>query len=252
MHGGASPLLLQAVFADVGIGADRDVKLGPVRAGDDVLRPVVVAACRQVDDLVRGRRNLGRALLIGKGHDRIGIGNVELAVEQCHAERRIEPGDEGRFRFRHAVTVRVAQQRYAIGALTSGAGPALDELSSKGPHRKAGVGLGWRIAFCDQHIAIRQHVKPAGMIEAARKFLSGKAWRGRWHHACRPGRGFRDTDGWHELHLWFDQKRIGTVGLFNRHRCLPSRQIAEAQAARGRERAEDQKGNQELFHGGFL
>ncbi|MNP52405.1 hypothetical protein D3C76_1467990 [compost metagenome] len=50
----AALLLVQAVFADVAVGAYRDVQLAAVLAGDDIFGPVVIQrAPRQVDDFDR-------------------------------------------------------------------------------------------------------------------------------------------------------------------------------------------------------
>jgi hypothetical protein len=66
--------------------------------------------------------DLGRALLVGIGHDCIGVGDVELAVEQGHAEWREQPGEKGGFGFCHPVAVLIAQQRNAIGGMRPRAG----------------------------------------------------------------------------------------------------------------------------------
>src|SRR6476469_3443962 len=50
----------------------------------------------QVCDFHALGRNFGRALLIGEAHHRVGIGNVEIAAYQSHAEGRVEPGQECR------------------------------------------------------------------------------------------------------------------------------------------------------------
>ena len=67
--------------------------------------------------------------------------------------------------FRDAIAVRVAQQRYAVGARHTGAcalhhdahDPALDAFA---------IGGSWRrIGFGDKHVAVRQYINPARMLE---------------------------------------------------------------------------------------
>ena len=104
------------VLADVAVGADGDVELPAVGARDDVLRPVVVDACRPAGRRcvpgAAAMRSLARA--IGKAQQGVGVGDVEVVADQRHAEGRMEPRQEHAARLGHAVAVGVAQQRDAI------------------------------------------------------------------------------------------------------------------------------------------
>jgi hypothetical protein len=113
--------------------------------------------------------------LVGKGDDRIGIRNIELAVKQRHAEGRIEPRYERPPYFGDAIAILVTQERYSIGAGDIRPGLALEQVHDPPSKVEALIRLGRRIAFCDQDIATGQHMRPAGMIEPTGKLIDGKA-----------------------------------------------------------------------------
>jgi hypothetical protein len=94
--------------------------------------------------------------------------------------------DRSTDRVRDAIAVGVAQQRDAIGARHRAASfllkafeePALHALAVLGPRRCIGLG--------DEHIAIREHVQPARVIEIAGEGLDPQAFGGCWRLSCRP------------------------------------------------------------------
>ena len=106
---GAACLDRHAVFANVAVGADGYIELGPVRAGDDVLGPVVInRRARQFGQPDQRRGQRGVAPPIGSVHQSIGVGDIDLSAGQGHAERRIEVLGEHRAGFGHPVAVGVA------------------------------------------------------------------------------------------------------------------------------------------------
>ena len=103
--------------------------------------------------------------------------------------------EEHRARLRHAVAVGVAQQRDAVRRSAPRApacfmhllhDPALDALAVLGPRRRVGLG--------DQHVAVRQHVEPARMVEAPAKAVTASPSAGDRLVAVRPAAGVRDVD----------------------------------------------------------
>ena len=195
MDGGAVFLVLHAVLAEIAVGAHADIEVLAVGACDDVLDPMEIDGTgRQVGDLLAGRGDRGGAVLIGKAHDRIRVGHVEILADQSHADRRVEAGEKRRLRLGLAVAVRIAQQRDAVGARNRGAGPAHAHLHE--PARNASYSrLGRGIALGDEHVAIGQHVEPARMVEPGGEGLHREA-RGRlWGDAVRPALGAGQYDG---------------------------------------------------------
>ena len=133
--------------------------------------------------------------LVGKAHDRVGIGDIELVADQRHAERRVQAFEEDASGLGDAVAVGVAQQRDAVGArrrrrrrasCTSFVHPAPDAL--------AVIRLRRRVGFGHQHVAVRQHIDRARMIEPGRERVDGHAVGGDRLAAVRPADGGRDID----------------------------------------------------------
>ncbi len=192
---GPAFLVRHALLADVAVRADRRVEPAAVAAGDDVLGPVVIdRAARQVDDLASRLADSRLARLVREAHDRVGVGDVEVVADERHAERRHQPFEEGGTALRDAVAVAVAQQGDPVRARHAGAGarhhllhdPALDA---------AAVFLGRRVGLGDEHVAVRQHVKPARMRQAGRVRRDRQAARGSGPRARRPADGGCDVDG---------------------------------------------------------
>ncbi len=138
---------------------------------------------------------------VGEAQHRVGVGHVEVAADQRHAERRVQARQQHAARLGDAVAVGVAQQGDAVGARHAGAGarhhllhdPALDALAVLGLGR--GVGLG------DEHVAVGQHEQPARMVEAGGERLHREAGGGRGPRAGGPADGGRDVDGGDERGL---------------------------------------------------
>ena len=121
---------------------------------------VIDAATRQRRNLHRRHADLRIAAMVRKAQQRIGVGNVEIAADQSHADGRIQALQKNvPFNFSRSC---LAQQRDPVGTgLIAGAGHlhhqladhAHDALHVIGPHRRLGFG--------DQHIAIWQHEQPS-------------------------------------------------------------------------------------------
>src|SRR5581483_4333429 len=89
---GAMIFVFHTVLADIAIRADRHIKTRAVATGDDILGPMMIdRSGRQVGDFCTRRGNPRCAVLVGETHARIGVGNVEIAADQRHAEGGIEP-----------------------------------------------------------------------------------------------------------------------------------------------------------------
>jgi hypothetical protein len=163
---------------------------------------VIERAAGQVGDLLCRLHNLCITLLVGEAHHGIGIGDIERVADQRHAERRIEVLQQHRAHLGDAVTIGVAQKRDAVGARRACAGPllrlrvdhTLDALGIFGPLRT--------VALCDQDIAIRQHQKPARVLEPLGEGSNRKSLCRRGLCALRPALGGGDVDS-------RDQSRVG-------------------------------------------
>jgi hypothetical protein len=84
---GAVGLLVQPVLADVAVRADGHVEPRAVAVRDDVLRPVMVErAAGQIDDLRSRAVDARDAVVVSEAHERVGVGNVEVAADQRHPE----------------------------------------------------------------------------------------------------------------------------------------------------------------------
>ena len=130
---------------------------------------------------------------VGKGHHAVGVADVEGVADERHAEGLVLAVQKHLSGFRHAVAIGVAQQRDAVGAHPHGVG-----ASHRGDHgvvedrpRRAvrAHGLG------DQHVAIGQHLDPAGMIEADRKGVDREPGRRGRRLARAPSPGCRHLQG---------------------------------------------------------
>ena len=126
---GATFLRRYAVLRDVAVRSDGDVEARAVGARDHVLGPVPVdRPRRQLDHRLARLSMRGLTFLIRKAHQRVGVGDVEVAAHQRHAEGRAQPVEEHAAGLDDAVAVGIAQQGYAIGARPGGAGALHQEL----------------------------------------------------------------------------------------------------------------------------
>uniref|UniRef100_A0A0N4ZJL1 LEPR-XLL domain-containing protein n=1 Tax=Parastrongyloides trichosuri TaxID=131310 RepID=A0A0N4ZJL1_PARTI len=210
-HGGAVDLFVQPILADVGVGADADVELGAIRRGDQVLGPVVVATGGQVRDLDRRGADLRLAGLIGDGDHGVGVGDEQALADQGHAERRVQPLDEGGAGVGHAVLVAVTQQGDAVGAGHSGAGLAHDAALEPAADAAAvaGLRLGRRVGLGHQHVAVGQHVQPARVVQPDREGVDRQTLRRDRGAAFGPAHGGGDLDRGDLLRPGLGQLRIG-------------------------------------------
>ena len=159
--------LVHAVLGDIAVGADGHIQLPAVRAGDDVLGPVVVQRpARQLADRLARAVQRGGAFLVLEAQQAIGVGHIQVIADQGHAERRVEVLEEHRAGFRHAILVGIAQQGDAVGARYASAGLGHDLLHHPATDALAVVGFLRCVGFRDQYVAIGQHIEPARVIQA--------------------------------------------------------------------------------------
>jgi hypothetical protein len=170
---------------------------------------VVQRAAGKLGELAAGRVDAQLAGRVGEAHDRIGVGDEKLASHERHAERRVQPREEYRACLRDAVAVSVAQQRDAVGALLPGAGDLHEDLHEEALDGLALLGTLGRVRFGHQHVAVRQHVQPARMLEAAREGLHREPRRCDGLHALRPADRGRHVGRGNELALRRGNHGIG-------------------------------------------
>jgi hypothetical protein len=110
------------------------------------------------------RIDAGVAVGVGEGHQRVGVADIERAVEHRHAERVVQAVEEHVAGLGDAVAVGIAQQGNPVRAVAEGRGPAhggrhriVEDRTDAARHRKRLRG---------QHVAIGQDVDPARMLEA--------------------------------------------------------------------------------------
>ena len=177
---------------------------------------MIEGTSRQVRELGSSRGDLAVAGAVGKFHDRIGIGDIEVVADERHAERRIQSLEESGSGFRNAVAVGIPQQRDAVGAGRAGAGaahdqfrdPALDTSILAGPFRCVGFG--------DQHIAVGQDIHRSRMIEPSGKRVDRHSVGRNRLAAGGPANGLGDVDGWYQRFFRLDQCGLGAKGLPDR------------------------------------
>ena len=107
----------------------------------------------------------------------------------------MQPLDEHRARLHDAIAVGIAQERDAIGARWRGAGPLHEQLHRPAPHAAAAVGAGRRIGLGHQHVAVRQDIDPARMIQPVGEQGDAHALRRDRRSALRPTHGRSDIHG---------------------------------------------------------
>ena len=149
----------------------------------------------EIDDLGRRRRDLDLPGRIRKAHDGVGVGDVERVADERHAERRVQILEKHRAGFGDAVAVDIAKQRDAIRARI--AGPALVHEQAEEPaaYPRPVVGTNRRVAFGDQHIAVRKHVQPPRVIEIPGEGVDRRSGRRDGVILARPSHRLGDVDG---------------------------------------------------------
>ena len=162
---GAPAFHRHAVFGDVAVGADAGIELAAVGTGGEALGPVMVdRPARQFGKQRAGPVDAGLARLVGKAQHAVGVGDIEIAAHQHHAERRMQMVDEDVPFVGDAVAVGVTQQQDAVARLDARMGPLLDQV-----HDDL-LGTADRLAravrFRHQHIAIGQGVDRAGIFQS--------------------------------------------------------------------------------------
>ena len=162
----------EPVLARIAVGADADIEARSIGRGGKALRPVIVdGPRRQLGHLGPLSRDLGSAVLVIESQQRVGVGDVELVADQRHAEGRVQPLQEHALGLGHAIAIRVTQQHDAVRARHARAGaihgPDHDLSPDPAHHATASrrLFLLRRVGLGDEHIAVRQDVEPARMIE---------------------------------------------------------------------------------------
>ena len=162
-HGGAVRFAFQAIFADVAVRSDADIEQ-PVGADGQAAGPVHVRRLgRQVQNLPPLVADLGLAFLIGEGHQRIGVGDIEGVADQRHAIGRIEAAQEHRLGVRLAIAIGVAQQADAVGRGDAGAGLVHQEIHH--PADDAGLRTRLAVGLGRQYVAIGQAQQRSRMAQ---------------------------------------------------------------------------------------
>ena len=161
---------LDTILGHVAVGSNGDVKPGSVGRRDHVLGPVMV-------DRTGGQRNHrgaggsdgGLTGDVRKAHHRVAVGHVEVIAHECHAERRIQVGEEDGARFSDAIPIAITQKDDAIGTwhtrssllLEKPEEEPLDPLRIIRPLGRVGLG--------HEHVAVGQHVEPAWVGKVTRE-----------------------------------------------------------------------------------
>ena len=90
---GAMKFVVDPVLADVAARSDGDIELRSGAVGDQVARPmIVVASRRKIEDFFAGAFKMGVAVAVRKTPNAVGVSDIEIAVEQEHAERLVQAG----------------------------------------------------------------------------------------------------------------------------------------------------------------
>ena len=175
---------------------------------------------RRLDHPLAGLLDPRLTFLVRKAQQRVGIGDIEVAADQRHPEGRMQAVEEHGAGVDDAVAVGIAQQGDAIGARHPGAGALQEE-----PHRPAfdaaaalaggGIGLG------HQHVAVRQHMKPARMIQPVGEGRDAQGLAGHRRGAFGPAFGRRDLHGRDQRPVRWRQLGLGPhAGRFRKRRAL--------------------------------
>ena len=243
---GATLFRRHAVVGDVAVRPDGHVQARAVPARDHVLGPVGIdRACGQLDHSLARLVDPRLTFLVRKTQQSIGVGDIKVAAHQRHPERRMQPLDEHGPRLHDAIAVGIAQQRDAIGARCGRAGPLHEELHRPAPDAAtAGVGAGWRIGLGHQHVAVRQNIDPARMVQPVGERGDGQARRRDRRRALRPAYGRSDVHGRDEGLVGRRQHGVRADARRYRELCLLA---ASAQGERRRD--EHQQGSEGLVHG---
>ena len=186
-----------------------------------------------------GRRAvLGLARLVGHPHQGVGVGDVEVVADERHAERRGQVLEVDRLHLGDAVPVGVAQQRDPVRALHARARPIHDLAGDPGLHAGEFSVGGRRVALGHQHVAVRQGVEPARVVEPLGEGRDRQAGGGRGLGALRPARGRRDVDGGQRRRVRGGQRRVRplAVGELERRALGIDREAHEGRTAEEKDR----------------
>lgn len=143
-------LRLDAILGDVAVRADADIEQRAITAGDQAFCPMVIngaAGPRRQNRSLLGY--LGCSRCLGVAHDRTGVGDVEIVIDQGHAEWRVQVIEEHSWGFRNAIAIRAAQQCDLIGRLLLAAATGLASDCRKPMIKSLGRLIGSLPGPCD-------------------------------------------------------------------------------------------------------
>src|SRR5580692_3738029 len=103
----------------------------------------------QIDDLLSWSVDVRLAFDVVKAQHSVSIGHIELITDERHAEGRIEALQKYRTHHSDAMSVHIAQQSDAIGAVISGARVLHHSLRDPAFDAFVIVGVEWSVGFSD-------------------------------------------------------------------------------------------------------
>ena len=172
---------------------------------------VVWRFCIELCKLFALRGNLGVACLVRKGHQSIGVRDIQSIADQHHAKWRVQPRQERCFQLRFAISIGVTQQCDAVGRRHARASlahqPFHDEAFNTANVARRGI------CFSDQNITIGQDIHVARMVETFCKALDNQTRRSDWRFAGFPAVNLGNLNRRENLFA-----ALGDVGLRPGHR----------------------------------
>ena len=206
----------------------------PSGGSDQALGPVTVDRTGgKVHDLRAGRGDPRLVGLVRETDDGVGVRDVQRLADERHAEGCVESGQEHGPQLRLAVPVGVPQQRDAVGAGHRPAGLLLEPLEEPAPDPLVVLGPRGRVGLGHEHVAVREHVQPARVVQASGERRHGRSLRG--HRLARRGPAFRRDDVDQR-----DERRVRLRKRWLRPRAGGNRELRGRRAAKGAERRDRQ------------
>ena len=165
---------------------------------------VVVAAGRQIENLLARARYLAVAGSIAEPQHGIRVGDIQLVAAKPHTERQIQIRGECLADLRAAVAVGVTQQRDPVRRFAQQA-RALEAFEQRRRNLTADL---FRARLRHQHVAIRQHVQPPRVVETAGEQGDPEPGGRLWHLTRLPAGDCREIDAWRLARF----RRCGSFG----------------------------------------
>jgi hypothetical protein len=111
---------------------------------------------------------------------------------------------------RHAVAVRVAQERDAIRGGHRASSLLLKIFEEESLYAFSVIRPFWSVRFRDEYVAIRKDVEPARMVESTGESAYSQSVGGRWRSVRRPARSSHDVYDGDERVLFGRQNGMNT------------------------------------------